>query len=112
MSLNRYAKRRDETEPDIVKGLEKCGVQVLRQDFPDLVARRAGVIYLLEVDGITENRKRSPEQLEFLREWQIPRVKNLDDALAVVGLRPTRLATSVSCTSKPRSTPTSSVGAR
>ena len=36
MSLNRYAKRRDETEPQIVLDLRRCGYLVWLQDFPDL----------------------------------------------------------------------------
>ena len=82
MTMPRYAKRRDETEPAIVKDLRKCGFQVRQQDFPDLVVRRPdGRIFLLEVDGITKNRKRKPKQLEFLREWAIPLVKTTEEAL-------------------------------
>jgi len=109
VSLNRYAKRRDETEPDIVKGLLKCGCQVRRQDFPDLVVRRAGRVHLLEVEGITKYRKRSAEQLEFLKAWEIPVVKNLSEALAVLGFVIPSPATSASCTSIPHSVTTSSV---
>jgi len=57
---------------------------VRRQDFPDLVLRRArdGRIFLLEVDGITKYRKRSVKQIELLTEWGIPRVKTFEEALA------------------------------
>lgn len=85
MSLPRYAKRRDVTEAPIVKDLRQCGFQVRQQDFPDLVVRRPdGRIFLLEVDGITKNRKRKPRQLEFLREWAIPLVKTTEDALGAL----------------------------
>lgn len=86
MSLPRYAKRRDHTEPAIVKDLRHCGYQVRQQDFPDLVVRRPGDgrIFLLEVDGITKNRKRKPKQLEFLHDWAIPLVKTTEEALARV----------------------------
>ena len=91
MSLNRYAKRRDETEPDIVQGLRKCGYQVRQQDVPDLAVRRPewpdGRVIMLEVDGITKNRKRGLAQLGFLKAWRIPVVKTLEQALAAVGAK-------------------------
>jgi len=84
--IPRYAKRRDETEPHIIRDLRRCGFLVRQQDFPDLIVRRPtdGRIFLLEVDGITKNRKRDPKQLEFLRDWQIPVVKNFEEAHARV----------------------------
>lgn len=87
MSIHRYAKRRDVGERSIVEGLRDCGFQVRQQDFPDLLVRipRSGKIELLEVEGITQYRKRSPDQLAFLRDWQIPVVKTLDDALRALG---------------------------
>jgi hypothetical protein len=113
MSLNRYAKRRDANESALVKELRQCGLQVIQQDFPDLAVRRtswpAGQVQFLEVDGITQHRKRSAKQLKFLKQWSIPRVKNAEDVLAVVfSILP---ATSVSCTSPPISAATSSVAA-
>lgn len=88
--IPRYAKRRDATEPDIIDDLRKCGFLVRQQDFPDLVVRRPsdGRIFLLEVDGITKNRKRDVKQLKFLRDWQIPRVKNFAEAFAQVSGQP------------------------
>ena len=87
--MPRYAKRRDETEPDLVKALRKCGYLVERRDFPDLNVREPSwapaMAALLEVDGITKNRKRSSKQLEFLRDWNIPVVKTLEDALTALG---------------------------
>jgi hypothetical protein len=89
MSLNRYAKRRDETESPIVKGLRQLGYQVRQQDVPDLAVRRpdwpAGKAVLLEVDGITKNRKRGLTQLGFIKAWRIPVVKTLDEAVAALG---------------------------
>lgn len=82
--IPRYAKRRDETERPIIDGLRHEGFNVLQLDFPDLLVRRPsdGRIFLLEVDGITRNRKRSTQQLKFLNTWQIPIVKNFDEAQA------------------------------
>lgn len=89
MSLNRYAKRRDETEPAIVTGLRQLGYQVRQQDVPDLAVRRPdwppGKVLLLEVDGITKNRKRGLAQLGFIKAWRIPLVKTLDEAVTALG---------------------------
>lgn len=65
------------------------GYQVQLQNFPDLLVRnpRDGVLTILEVDGITKNRKREKQQLEFLRDWQVPLVKTLEDALRALGSR-------------------------
>lgn len=111
MGLNRYAKRRDQTEPAIIKGLIQCGCQVKQQDFPDLLIRRAGRYYLLEVNGITKYRKRSPEQIAFLRDWQIPIVGTLEQAMVSIGLRASGMPTSAPSTSQPPGTSTSSVDA-
>lgn len=91
MSLNRYAVRRDETEKPIVDGLRALGYQVRQQDVPDLAVRKTdwpkGHVILLEVDGITKNRKRGLAQLGFIRAWRIPVVKTLDEAVAALGGR-------------------------
>lgn len=86
MSLPRYAKRRDGTERPIIDGLRAHGFKVLQTDFPDLTVRRPidGMLFLIEIDGITKNRKRKQAQLDFIRDWHIPIVKNLDEALAWV----------------------------
>lgn len=89
MSIKRWAKRRDETEPQLVKDLRKCGFLVRQQDFPDLAIRSAswppGMVKFLEVDGVTKYRQRELKQLTFLREWNIPVVKNVDEALKALG---------------------------
>jgi hypothetical protein len=89
VSLNRYAKRRDETESPIVQGLRQLGYQVRQQDTPDLAVRKndwpPGTVVLLEVDGITKNRKRGLAQLGFIRAWRIPVVKTLDEAVLALG---------------------------
>jgi hypothetical protein len=79
-------KRRDETEPDIVAALEKAGAKVCRLDRPcDLVVRFRGELYLLEIEGVTEYRKREKAQETFLAEWQVPKVKTPLQALEAIG---------------------------
>jgi hypothetical protein len=119
MTMPRYAKRRDATEPALVKELRQCGYLVERRDFPDLNVRKlhwpGALCVLLEVDGITQHRKRSAAQLEFLRAWSIPVVKDLSGALQVLDAVTHALRigprTSVSCTSPPPGVSTSSVAA-
>jgi len=110
MSLNRYAKRRDETEPQIVLDLRRCGYLVWLQDFPDLAVRRSswtpGLVRWLEVEGITLNRRRSQAQLEFIREWGIPIVRNSLEALDALDSSDPKPHTSRLCTSKPLSVAT------
>lgn len=108
MSLARRAKRRDENEPEIVKGLRQCGYQVQQQDFPDLLVRHrsTGELFVLEVQGITKYRRRSAKQLEFLKAWQIPIVCNVEEAMASVTPRFTKREisspnTSVTCSFVP-----------
>lgn len=87
MSLNRYAQRRDLNEPSIVGGLEDIGCLVERLGRPcDLLVRWRGQIHLLEVDNPeSKYRKRDAKQLEFLRLWEVPLVRNLNDALRAIG---------------------------
>lgn len=101
MSLARRAKRRDENEPEIVKGLRQCGYQVQQQDFPDLLIRHrsSGRLFVLEVQGITRSRKRSAKQLQFLMNWNVPIVRNLDEAMASVALKSTSHETNLPPTS-------------
>lgn len=91
MSLNRYAKRRDISEPDIITALERVGALIERMDRPcDLLVRFRGVIYLLEVktDRSTKEggkHKGSDEQRAFCSTWNVPMVKTAEEALRVIG---------------------------
>lgn len=87
--MRRRIHRTDETQPDIVKGLRQCGFQVKIIGRPcDLLirARETKRLTLLEVDGITRHRKRDPDQLAFLAEWEVPLVRTLDDALRALDI--------------------------
>lgn len=126
MSIKRWAKRRDENESQLVKDLRACGFLVRQQDFPDLAIRNRswppGMVRFLEVDGITKYRARELKQLQFLREWSIPVVKTVEDALkalcepanASLGSvsKESRAHTSVKCTSQPLGTATALVADR
>ena len=90
MSLNRYAKRRDENEAEIVAALETIGCTVWRLDNPvDLLVGRGAVNILIEVkDGAKSpsRRRRTPLQRKFMESWkgQVCVVENPLQAISIV----------------------------
>jgi len=69
MSLNRYAKRRDENEESIVNALEAIGCTVVRLDSPvDLLCGRGGTNILLECK-MPKGRNTKPQQ-RFFSGWK------------------------------------------
>ena len=90
MSLNRYAKRRDENEGPIVDGLRAVGCLVRQQDFPDLAVKYQGRLYWMEVSNPNNRyRKRSDKQLEFLKLWDVPIVESAHEAMTYLGIKVT-----------------------
>lgn len=87
MTLNRFAQRRDQNEPEIVRALQDIGCQVYRTGKPcDLIVRFRGVIHLLEIDNPqSKYRKRDANQLLFLSQWNVPLVQTVNDALRAIG---------------------------
>lgn len=88
MSRNRYAKRRDTNEAEIVAMLERIGCDVIRADDVDLLVGRAGNTYLLEVkrpDRATESRIR-PIQKRLRDGWRghYAIVTSCEEAMAAV----------------------------
>lgn len=92
VSMSRPAwvgKRRDETEPGIVRALEAVGAEVQRLDRPfDLLVWFRGRLHPLECTGITEYRRRDTDQLALLERWGIPQVKTPAEALRAIGATP------------------------
>ena len=69
MSLNRWAKRRDANEPEIIEAFEKLGFSVVRLDLPcDLIVGRHNRSYLVEVK--TAKGKLKDTQKEFKETWK------------------------------------------
>ena len=93
MSLNRYAKRKDANQAEVVQALEACGWSVFVLDRPcDLLLGKAGVNLLLEVkDGskTAGNRPLTAAQVKFQQEWrgQFDVVTSQLEALAVAESR-------------------------
>jgi len=89
MSLNRYAKRRDDNEPDIVHALRAIpGVSVVYMDkyFDLLVGYRAHNIALeVKMPG-KETRKDQADQRTWRENWpgQIQVVTSIDEAIHCV----------------------------
>jgi hypothetical protein len=89
MGWKRYAGHRpDANAADIIEDLRRVGALVWPIGRPcDLLVLHGDRYYLLDVDGITKNRKRDPEQLETFRDFRVRLVKTREDAFAAIGLR-------------------------
>lgn len=78
--------RVDETQSEIVAALRKVGVRVWFIGQPcDLLCRFRERYYLLDVEGITEYRRRDPMQLTKFSEWGVILVDDVHTALSAVG---------------------------
>lgn len=79
MSLNRYAKRRDATEPEIISALLQCGFSVERLDTPcDLLCGFRGKTFLIECK--VEGKKLNENQKDFVARWRGSRMVVLRSA--------------------------------
>ena len=86
--------RVDENQISIVRDLRKAHCRVLSlaalgQGAPDLLVQRNGVLYLLEIkdgDKFPSQRKLTPHQIQFHKDWKVHVVNNTDEALEAVGL--------------------------
>lgn len=91
MSLNRYAKRRDGNEKEIVDALRKIGAVVVQQDRPcDLWIGWSGQWVAMEVKR-PDGRIRAA-QWKFITDCQAKGlragfVRTVDDALELIGAR-------------------------
>lgn len=84
----RYAKRRDENEPEIIEALTAAGFDVVRTDEIDLIAGKHGRNWLIEVKAPgkgTESRIR-PLQRRLRDSWrgQYAIVTTAEEALEAV----------------------------
>ena len=96
LSLNRFAKRRDKSEPPIIQALEAAGFEVWPLDKPcDLAVRKQGwppgIVQLLECKtprskkGTIAKDKRRAAQVNFLATTGTPIVRTPLEALKAVG---------------------------
>jgi hypothetical protein len=85
VTLNRYAKKRDENEPEIIEALEDAGCLVMQTDKIDLLVQRGTQQFLLEVK--MPKGKLTRLQAELLAEgWRIAVVRSPEEALKAIGL--------------------------
>ena len=85
MSLNRYARKRDANERDIIDALEMHGYVVEQLDVCDLLVTDAMLErpkWLLEVKS--KRGKLTPRQVEFRKKFRVHVVRNRVEALAAV----------------------------
>lgn len=83
MSLNRYAKRRDEAEPEVVSTLKQCGFSVERIDRPvDLLVGFRRRMWAVEVKSGSKGygKRLNANQQAFADGWRGPDVVILRDA--------------------------------
>lgn len=86
--LRRYAKRRDENEPQIIAALRAAGCDVLQADDVDLFVGRAGKNYLIEVKhpNRASESKIKPIQKRLRDSWrgQYAIVTTIEEALKAI----------------------------
>lgn len=87
MGLNRYAKKRDENEAEIISALEAIGCTVEQLDTPcDLLVGRGAKNILIEVKNPERHHKKTPAQIEFFKFWkgQVRIVETAAEAIDLV----------------------------
>jgi hypothetical protein len=85
VGLNRYAKKVDSTQAEIVAALRKAGIQVWIISTPaDLLTLYHGRWRPLECKPPKRKRNDQPEQDEFLKQTKVPVVRTPEDAIVAV----------------------------
>lgn len=91
MGINRYAKRVDSTQVEIVAALRKAGIQVWVISKPvDILTLHAGRWLPLEIKSDTSsarNRKDQDKQKAFLALTGVPIVKTPQEAITAITAR-------------------------
>ena len=85
MSLNRFAKKRDKNEPEIIETFKKSGFSVESLDTPcDLIVGYGKSSYLVEVKTTTG--KLTKRQKDFVKDWKGDYfvVRTIDEANTLV----------------------------
>jgi hypothetical protein len=89
MSFNRYDRKVDSTQGDIVKALRRAGVRVEIISRPvDLLTLYRGVWKPIEVEGTAKKRTRRDQEKQkaFIAQTGTPVVKTVLEALQAVGV--------------------------
>jgi hypothetical protein len=95
MSFNRYDRKVDSTQPEIVKALRAVGVRVEIISRPvDLLTLYRGRWQPLEVEGTVKKRTRRDQERQkaFIEQTGTPVVKTVQEAYTAVGVPYTELS--------------------
>lgn len=119
MSLNRYAKKKDRNQDDIIISLESVGAEVWIIGLPvDLLVRFRGMWHLLEVkgsrkkDGTIAHRKGQERQTQFIASTGCPVVTTPSEALEAIGAILKSVAPSAIPLTEPGSSTTAAIALR
>ena len=86
MSLNRYAKRRDKNEPEIIQAFKSVGASVKSIDVPcDLIVGIQNTNILVEVK--MPKGRLTPEQKKFMETWkggEVHVVRTTEEAIQLI----------------------------
>lgn len=92
MSINRFAKKRDKSEPAIIQALERVGAEIWVLDYPvDLLCRFRSQWFLLEVKtpygkaGKARTDRRQEAQNNFVASTNTPIITTPMEALQAIG---------------------------
>ncbi len=85
MTLNRYAKKRDANEPDVIKALQAIGCTVQQLDRPvDLAVLFRGIVKFIEVKNPEGRNKEEESQIEFFKIWPGGFARTPEEAIELV----------------------------
>ena len=85
MSINRYAKKRDDNEKEIITALESIGCTVERLDRPvDLAVLYKGRVRFIEVKNPKGLNREEEGQIKFLKTWPGDFARTIEDAIRIV----------------------------
>ena len=85
MSLNRYATRRDESEPEILRALQRVGADYLLLDAFDVLVLFRGSLVMLDCKTPKIGRITKRQKTLVDRGWPVRFVKTADEALQAIG---------------------------
>jgi len=86
--MPKYAKKRDDNEPEIVRTLRGLGVEVHKlneEDIPDLMVGFRGQWFLLEVKGKGKPLKKGQKDFYDQAEGPVAVVRTSEEALEAIG---------------------------
>lgn len=105
MSLNRYAKKRDKNEPEIIRAFQSVGCHVRQIDVPcDLIVCHPYIIHNLLIECKMPNGRTTDIQQDMLDNWpsQYDIVYNGQQAIDLIN---SKIGESMSGTTSPKKPP-------